>query len=178
MCLEHFTGTESRGADGMCTVFKRDLTPFPTDGVIKAYMLFRGWKKKWVSREPRSGLEALWARCEGPTEGAWPQPGRPRKPQHDWGSANWPQIPPELWEDGKTEWQCEEKKVRSCRLQRAAGTTIYNDGSGPRREPALVKCAQTGMHVCIFSPLLLSTKELKDGFLFMKESKTVLWGGY
>lgn len=82
MCLKHFTGTESKGADGMCTVFKRDLTHFPTDGVIKAYMLFCGWKKK-KSESPMS-QDQVWKPSEpgvrGPQRGPDPSQTDPENP--------------------------------------------------------------------------------------------------
>lgn len=61
---------------------------------------------------------------------------------------------------------------KKSRLQGAAGITIYNDGNGPRREPALVKYTQTGMHVCTPPPHYKRTKRWifihereQDGFV-------------
>lgn len=128
---------KSEVPDGMCTFWKSDLTPFPTDGVIKAYKLSPGQKTQ-ASKEPSPGLEALRARCEGPTEGPDPSQADPENPHITEGALTGHRH---LQGFEKMEWKTEEKeKSEMVQIaERAAGTAIYNDGNVPGWEPVLVK---------------------------------------
>lgn len=112
MCSKWCSGSEPGAADGMCTDSKGDLTRFPTDVVIKADMLF-----PCVKNTSLPGAKSDWARCEGPAQGARPQPGKPTDPQQDCGSANWPQIPPGFSEGG-TKMRGKKKKEEEERIAR------------------------------------------------------------
>lgn len=121
MCSKWCSGSEPGAADGMCTDSKGDLTRFPTDVVIKADMLF-----PCVKNTSLPGAKSDWARCEGPAQGARPQPGKPTDPQQDCGSANWPQIPPGFSEGG-TKMRGKKKKRRrrkNCKMKELPLTII------------------------------------------------------
>ncbi len=109
VCLQHFTGAECeayRSTRWHRHLWKSDLTPFPTDGVIKAYKLSPGPKTQ-ASKELGPGLEALRARCEGPREGPDPSQADPENPHITVGALTGHRH---LQGFEKSEWKSEEKE--------------------------------------------------------------------
>ena len=111
VCLEHQMARSQQKEKG--------LSPFSTAPVLKGYKHSPGPRTQ-PSQESSSGLEALRARCVGPTERLLtPSERIPRAPPPQWGSTNWPQTPRGLGEGGR--------KKRGGKL----GSSMHSDGSVP-----------------------------------------------
>lgn len=87
-------------------LWKSDLTPIPTDGVIKAYKLPPG-PKTHASKELGPGLGALWARCKRPREGLDPSQKAPENTHITEGALTGHRH---LQGFKNSEWKSEEKE--------------------------------------------------------------------
>lgn len=116
MCLQCCTRVESSNSlqeyQMALATLQSELTPFSIDGVIKAYKFSPGPKKNAGLQGAKSRSWSPVSQVWGAQRGARPQPGRPRKYPHHWGSTNWPQTPPGLWEDGMKKKKEGERKTR------------------------------------------------------------------
>lgn len=98
-------------------LWKSDLTPIPSDGVIKAYKVSPGPETQ-ASNELSPGLEALRARCEGPREGPDPSQSDPENTLITEGALTGHRHLQGFEKAEWKKWEGEGKKVRWCRLSR------------------------------------------------------------